>query len=55
MSSPNINNVIVFGGMLTYTCVVLLGIDSALVTDEVKMVILCKVSMRTFGEHSLLI
>ena len=42
MSSPNINNVIVFGIIVAYACVVLLGTDASLV-DEEKLLVICKV------------
>lgn len=35
MSSPNMNNLIVAGSMLTYLSVVLVGIDTRLVTQNV--------------------
>ncbi|XP_072032778.1 gamma-aminobutyric acid type B receptor subunit 2-like [Amphiura filiformis] len=42
MSSPNLNNVIAFGVIVAYTCIILIGIDVSLV-DEDKLLKICKV------------
>lgn len=43
MSSPYLNNIIVVGCMLTYTSVILLGMDSGL-SSEANFPIICAVS-----------
>lgn len=43
MSSPYLNNLIIIGCMLTYTSVIILGLDSGL-TSEHNFPIICRVS-----------
>lgn len=43
MSSPYLNNMIIIGCILTYTSVILLGLDSSL-TSEANFPYICAVS-----------
>jgi hypothetical protein len=48
MSSPSLNNLILFGCMLAYICIILMGINSSLFSKrsfgEIIMNIICPVS-----------
>lgn len=45
MSSPKLNNLIACGIMVAYVCVILIGIDGAMV-DKETLVFICRVSRK---------
>ena len=45
MSSPNINNLMLVGGMMAYISIVLLGVDTGIASDEV-FIGMCKVDIQ---------